>query len=88
LKEEKAGPSRAKGALFQRELKNEECDERGNAERCEVTGFHVCAQGFELCFCPTLVLNSVPEVGDELEREDRADRDYNNAEKQIGAEQP
>ena len=68
FKEEKAGPSQANGALFQSELKNDKGDEQADAERRVVTGLQECAQGFELCFCPTLVLNSVPEVGDKLER--------------------
>ncbi len=87
LGEEETAPSQAPETSFQWELKNEKGDGQADAERCAVTGFEVSAQGFELCFSPILVLNSVPEVGGELEREDRADRDYNNAEKQIGAEQ-
>lgn len=87
LGEEEAAPSQVPETSFERELKNEEGDDQADAERCGVTGFEVSAQGCELRFSPIFVLNSVSEVGGELEREDRADRDYNNAEKQIGAEQ-
>jgi hypothetical protein len=87
VKEEEACPAQLPETSLEKELKNEKADEEADAEHCIVTRFQVCAQGFELCFSPTLVLNSVPEVSDELEREDRAGGHNNDTEKQIDAEQ-
>jgi len=83
LGQEEAAPAQASEASFERELKDEKGGEQGDAERCVEMGFEVSAQWFDLCLGPTLVLDPLLEVPEELQREDRkAGEDY-QAEKQI-----